>query len=447
MTREIVQPRTLPGFRDFLPDDMMAREALMETARRVFRSWGFAPIDTPALEFLEVLTGKGSEETDRQMYQFTDNGGRQVGMRFDLTVPLARFAARHIDQLGTPFKRYHIAPVWRGEKPQAGRFREFVQSDFDTIGTTSIASDAETALVIHDLMRALGFERFVIRINNRKLLNGLLDRLGLADQSAQVLRSIDKLEKVGRDKVVRELESAGIDAGRIGRILELSGTTGSNDEVLTRLAGLAEGHEPAAQGQRELDQVWHLIQASGAHPENFRIDPSIARGLDYYTGTVFETILDDDPDIGSVCSGGRYDNLAEVYTKRQLPGIGASLGLDRLLAAMQRLGITRSAGTPADVLIVNFSDDLLGEYFRIGGCLRSAGLGVEVYPQAKRLGQQFRYADQRGFPICLVAGQDEFDGGIVRLKRMDSGQQEDVKCDDRCQAIVQAIRAGQSDGD
>ncbi len=442
MKQPILQPRTLPGFRDFLPDAMMPREQLMDTARKVYRSYGFAPIDTPALEFLEILTGKGSEETDRQMYHFVDNGGRAVGMRFDLTVPLARFVAQHVDKLGTPFKRYHIGTVWRGEKPQTGRYREFVQCDFDTIGTTSMTSDVETALVIHDLLRAIGFQRFAIRINNRKVLNGLLQRFDLAGKSAQVLRAVDKLEKAGRDKVTAELAKSGVGTQQISQILDLVEIGGSATDVLLQLETLVRGNELAEQGQLELRELWELIVASGANPDNFRIDPSIARGLDYYTGVVFETVLTDDPDIGSVCSGGRYDNLAELYTKRQLPGIGASLGLDRLLAAMERLQMVSAARTPAEILIVNFSSQFAGNYLHIARQLRAAGLGVEVYPDPRKLGQQFKYADQRGFAVCLVAGEEEFQQGHVRLKWMASGEQVDTILDAGAAGIVEALRQG-----
>jgi histidyl-tRNA synthetase len=441
MNREIIQPRTLAGFRDFLPESMIPREKLMETARNVFRSYGFAPIDTPALEILEILTGKGSEETDRQMYHFVDNGGRAVGMRFDLTVPLARFVAQHIEKLGTPFKRYHIGPVWRGERQQAGRYREFVQSDFDTIGSTSIASDVETAMVIYDLLRAIGFERFKIRINNRKLLNGLLDKFGLAGRATAVMRSVDKLEKAGREKVSAELQAAGAGEQQITRIIDLVATRGTNDQVLERLASLADGNELALSGLSELRELASLIEASGANPGNFQIDPSIARGLDYYTGVVFETILDDDPDIGSVCSGGRYDNLAGLYTTRQLPGIGASLGLDRMLAAMERLNLLPGIRTPADILIINFGREYLGAYLQMAREIRSAGYGVEIYPDPRKLGQQFKYADQRGHAVCLVAGGDELAGQRVQLKWMASGEQRDVPIDSGAKAVVAAMAA------
>jgi len=426
MKKQLIQPRTLKGFRDFLPAAMMPREQLMETARKVYRSYGYAPIDTPALEYLEILTGKGSEETDRQMYHFVDHGKRAVGMRFDLTVPLARFVAQHIDQLGTPFKRYHIGTVWRGENSQAGRYREFAQCDFDTIGTTSIASDVECALVIHDLLRALGFDDFTIRINNRKVLNGLLQKFDLSEKSAEVLRAVDKIEKAGREKVMAELTNCGATDQQVQKILQLVDIQGNNSEVLQQLESLVQGNETAELGFSELQQLADLVRQAGVPESNYRFDPSIARGLDYYTGVVFETTLDADPGIGSVCSGGRYDSLAELYTKRELPGIGASLGLDRLLAAMERLEMIPHVSTPADVMIVNFQREFLGNYLKLAADLRAAGFGVEVYSDNKKPGQQFKYADRKGFKACIVAGGDEFANGTVQLKWLSDGQQTEV---------------------
>ena len=314
MKKQLIQPSTLQGFRDFLPEMMIPREWLMEVARQVYRSYGYSPIDTPALEKLEILGGKGGEESDRQMYQFVDQGGRSVGMRFDLTVPLARYVAQHVEKLGLPFKRYHLGTVWRGERQQAGRYREFVQCDFDTIGTTSLASDVETGLVIYDLLKAIGFEKFTIRVNHRKILNGLLEKFGLTDQSTAVLRAIDKLEKAGVEKVTAELASCGVSSEQATQILQLASIQGENQEVLKQLQSLVGDHELAGQGLEELQEFCQLVTHSGANVARFQVDPSIARGLDYYTGMVFETILDDDPGIGSVCSGGRYDNLAELFT-------------------------------------------------------------------------------------------------------------------------------------
>ncbi len=427
MSSQLIQPRTLKGFRDFLPESMIPRERLVETARNVYRSYGFVPIETPVLEYAEILCGKGSEETDRQMFRF-DHGKRDVAMRFDLTVPLARFVAQHSNDLGMPFKRYHIANVWRGEKPQVGRYREFMQCDFDTIGTTSIASDIETALVIFDLMRAIGFEnKFKIRVNNRKVLNGLLQKCGLAEKSVEVLRSLDKFTKIGREACEKEMaETSGASAQQIAQIMQLVEINGNNEETLTRLESLCAGNELAEQGSAQLRQLIDATSAVGVNDEALNIDVSIARGLDYYTGTIFETFLDDLPKIGSVCSGGRYDNLAELYTKQQLPGIGASLGLDRLLAAMQTLELIPPTRTTADVLIVQFDADRLPEYLKLAAALRSQGLRVEVYPEAKKPKAQFKYADRRGFNVVVVAGEDEFSAGKVQVKKMDDGTQTEL---------------------
>ncbi len=414
----IIEPRTLKGFRDFLPAAMIPREKLMEIARGVYRRYGFVPIDTPALELLEVLTGKGSDETDRQMYHFIDAGGRAVGMRFDLTVPFARFAAQHISELGTPFKRYHIGSVWRGETPQAGRFREFVQCDFDTIGTTGVVSDIETALVIHELMHNLGVNRFKIRINNRQVLSGLLQQMDLQSSSTVVLRALDKIEKVGAEQVTKELTVGGLNSTQVDQVLALAAIQGSTDEVLSKLDSLLQGSEVGQQGVERLRIICGAMKAAGVKDEFYQLDVSIARGLDYYTGVVFETILGDLPSIGSVCSGGRYDNLAGLYTKQHLPGIGASLGLDRLLAALEQLGLIPKTISSADVFIPLFDADRINDYFRLAQLVRNAGWSAEVYPEAKKLGQQLKYADQRGFLIALVAGSQELDAGEVQIKNL-----------------------------
>ena len=414
----LIEPRTLKGFRDFLPAAMIPREKLMEVARGVYRRYGFVPIDTPALELLEVLTGKGSDETDRQMYHFIDAGGRAVGMRFDLTVPFARFAAQHINELGTPFKRYHIGPVWRGETPQAGRFREFVQCDFDTIGTTGVVSDIETALVIHELMHAVGVKRFTIRINNRQVLTGLLEQMELQGSSTAVLRALDKIEKVGAEQVTKELGAAGLSILQIDKVLALASLHGSTDSVLSKLDSLLLGSEIGQTGVERLRTICGAMKAAGVKDEFYQLDVSIARGLDYYTGVVFETILADLPSIGSVCSGGRYDNLASLYTKQHLPGIGASLGLDRLLAAMEQLELIPKTVSAADVFIPLFDASRINDYFQIASIVRKAGWSAEVYPEAKKLGQQLKYADQRGFRIALVAGSQELDAGEVQIKNL-----------------------------
>jgi histidyl-tRNA synthetase len=436
-----ITPRTLKGFRDYSPETMIPRERLIDTARRVYRSYGFSPIDTPALEYLEILAGKGSDETDKQLYKFQDHGGRWVGMRFDLTVPLARFVAQHANELGVPFKRYHIASVWRGENTQRGRYREFMQCDFDTIGTLSIAADIETTLVIHDLFRAIGFADFTIRINNRMVLSGLLERLGLADRATAVLRALDKLGKIGADAVADEMIAvAGATAEQARQVLRLSEISGGNDEVLRQVESLVAGSELGASGVAKLKQVLDGAAAAGVPAERIRLDLSIARGLDYYTGTIFETFLDALPGIGSVCSGGRYDNLAELFTSQELPGIGASLGLDRLLAAMEELGMIEKISTPAPVLIPFFDKDRLHDYLRLAAALRAAGIGVEVFPDAKKLGQQLKYADRRGFRVALIAGGDEFQSGTCQVKDLQTGDKQDVPLEADAGSIVAAVK-------
>ncbi|MFN4258653.1 MAG: histidine--tRNA ligase [Gemmataceae bacterium] len=415
----LIEPRTLKGFRDYVPELMIPREQLLEKARQVYRSYGYAPIDTPALEYTEILLGKGGEESDKQLYRFTDHGGRDVALRFDLTVPFARFAAQHINQLGTPFKRYHMGPVWRGENTQHGRFREFWQCDFDTIGTTANAADIEAALVIHDLFLALGFERFRIHINNRLVLNGLLQQLGLADRSAAILRALDKLAKAGRDAVRAEMaDKAGATLEQAERVLTLAQMQGDNHDILDHLQHDFGDNEKTAEGIRRLRELLNVTAAAGVPDGRIKLDLSIARGLDYYTGTIYETFLSDLPGIGSVCSGGRYDNLAGLYTKQTLPGVGASLGLDRLLAAMEELHLLPKVSTPAPVLIVQFSADRLGDYQRMARQLRAQGIGVEVYPDAKKVGQQLQYAERRGFRVALIAGPDEFAQGVWKVKNL-----------------------------
>ncbi len=427
MSNQLIKPRTLKGFRDFLPDAMMAREQLMETAREVYRSYGFSPIDTPALEYSEILLGKGGDESDKQLFRFQDSGKRDVAMRFDLTVPFARFAAQHVQDLGTPFKRYHIATVWRGENPQKGRYREFVQCDFDTIGTDSNVSDIETLLVIHDLMSRIGFSAFTIRVNHRQLLNGLLEQLGLGEQSGGVLRALDKLPKIGRQKVMTELtEQVGTSPEAAEQVLSFAELSGTPEQILSRVEPLVGTSERGQAGVSRLQELFSAVRGAGLPQERIALDVSIARGLDYYTGTIYETFLDDLPGIGSVCSGGRYDNLAGLFTRQPLPGVGASLGLDRLLAAMEELGWLPRSSTPAAVLVTLLDPRHLADYVRVGRLLREAGIATEVFPQFKKIGKQFQYADKKGFRFALTAGEEEFRSHCWQVKNLASGEQQPV---------------------
>lgn len=437
----MIEPHILKGFRDYLPEAMIPREQLISTAQRVYRSYGFSPIDTPALEYLEILVGKGSEETDRQLYKFEDHGGRMVGLRFDLTVPLARFVAQHYGELGMPFKRYHIAKVWRGEKNQRGRYREFMQCDFDTIGTRSAAADIETTLVINDLLQAIGFSRFTIHLNNRNVLNGLLEKLSLADQSTAILRALDKLAKIGRDKVAEEMmATAAATAKQADDVLKLAELNGTNEEMLKAVTELVTGSPTGEAGAERLAEILGAIAKLELPPGRIKLDVAIARGLDYYTGVVFETFLDELPTIGSVCSGGRYDNLAGLFTKQELPGVGASLGLDRLLAAMEELKLIGKVRTPAPVFIPFFDSQRLTDYLRIAEAIRAAGIGVEVYPEPKKLGQQLKYADSRGHSVALIAGENEFAANTIQVKNLSSTQSQTVSTADGLSPLIAAIR-------
>lgn len=441
-----IEPRTLKGFRDYLPGAMLARERLIDAARGVYRSFGYSPIDTPALEYLDVLTGKGSDETDKQLYRFQDHGGRWVGLRFDLTVPLARFAAQHIGELGAPFKRYHVAPVWRGENTQRGRYREFLQCDFDALGVSGVAADAEAIQVVNALLEAIGFERFTLRVNHRGVLTGLLEQLGLASDAAAVLRALDKLAKAGEEKVIDEMtRGAGATADQAAAVLRLAKLEGSARDVLAAAGELVAGSEAGAAGVARLTAVLDLAEAAGVPSERFVVDPSIARGLDYYTGVVFETLLDDLPGIGSVCSGGRYDDLVGVYSNQKLPGVGGSLGLDRLLAAMEELSGPPTVRTAADVMIVQFDSQRLADYFALAARLRAAGLAVDVFPEPKKVGQQLKHADRLGVPAVVLAGEDEFAAGTWRLKRMSDGATIDVAASTDAAAVVAQLRAWQAD--
>jgi histidyl-tRNA synthetase len=438
----LVEPRVLRGFRDYPPELMIPRERLMETARKVYRSYGFAPIDTPSLEYTEVLLAKVEDgaEINKQLYRFKDAGERDVALRFDLTVPLARFSAQHANTLGLPFKRYHLGTVWRGESPQAGRYREFMQCDFDTIGTLANAADIEIALVINDLLEALGFDRFEIRVNNRLILNGLLTSLGLEGKTSSLLRSLDKLAKIGREAVLAEMEKeAQVSAEQASQVIALAETTGSNADILAQLRERFAGNEEVLKGVANLAEMVNVFEKSGIPKRRLRVDLSICRGLDYYTGTVYETFLLDKQEIGSICSGGRYDNLTGSYMKQALPGVGASLGLDRLLAAMEALQLIPKTSSPAPVLVLLFDAARLGDYQRIARQLRAAGIGTEVYPEAKKLGQQFQYAERRGYRIALIAGSSEFEQGVWKVKDLTQRQEQTVAESDLLATVKQLL--------
>jgi histidyl-tRNA synthetase len=408
---ELIEPRIPKGFRDFLPEKESRRLALVHDLGTVFERFGYAPIDTPVLEFAEVLLGKGGGETDKEVYRFTDHGGRDVALRFDLTVPFARFMAAHLSELALPFRRWHAAKVWRGENTQRGRYREFMQVDFDVVGTDAASADLEILLLMREALAALGMQRSRVHYAHRGVFNAFLARLGLEAKSVEVLRAIDKRRKLGDEKA-RELLAEIAGAENASRIIAFTASDRPTEETLARLRDAVGADDP---GLRRLEELARCLAELGA-AEGFVLDPSITRGLDYYTGVVFETFLLDLPDIGSVCSGGRYNELASLYTKQKLPGIGASVGIDRLMAAMEELGLGRTVQAAPGVLVLLLEESLLGRCHALAAQMRDAGIAAEVYPDKKKLAVQFAYAEKRGIPLALVCGPDEAAAGTVGLK-------------------------------
>ena len=413
MGTEKIEPRVLKGFRDFLPEVELERKRIETVLTEVFGNFGFLPIDTPALEYTEVLLGKGGGDTDKQIYRFLDHGDRDVAMRFDLTVPFARYMAAHRHDLYTPFKRYHISKVWRGENTQRGRFREFTQCDFDIVGVDSPSADFEILMVMHDTMKALGVIDFTIRLSNREIFNRFLGHLGITEKSAEILRTVDKLAKIGRAKT-RELLEESVTPDQAVRILDFIEPEDDFEETLGKMTGLAGG--PGDDSDR-LAAAWTYISECGIE-ERFFLDPSITRGLDYYTGIVFETFLNGLPDIGSVCSGGRYNDLASLYTKEHLPGVGASIGLDRLMTALDTLGRVSASGASTDLLILCLQEELYPHYHRMSRSFREAGISCEVYPEKKKLAQQFQFAERKGIRYGLICGGNELEKGTVTVKNL-----------------------------
>lgn len=389
-----IQPKILKGFRDFLPQDEILRSALIEKLTKTFRSYGFVPIDTPVLEYTEILLRKSNGETEKQMFRFEDNGGRDVAMRFDLTVPFARFTAQHKEELYFPFKRYHISKVWRGEKPQAGRYREFVQCDFDTVGSDSAVSDFETLSLMKAALSAIGVDEIKIHVNHRGIFNRFLKKLGLSEKSEDILRAVDKIAKVGEEKVSAELEEITGNTDSSAKIIDYIKPLSSFEETLSHIEELAGGED---EDSKRMKTIFSMMKAAGIEG-TYMLDPAITRGLDYYTGIVYETFLEKLPSIGSVCSGGRYDNLAGLYMKEKLPGVGSSIGLDRLIAGLSELGITNAKGSYLDVEIFNTDENLNVQYQEVAAKLRKEGISVEVFPDTVKINKQYSVTDKNKFP-------------------------------------------------
>ena len=441
-------PRTLSGFMELLPQPQQQMERMMDILRRTYSLYGFTPLDTPVIEASEVLLAKGGGETEKQIYRF-NKGDADLALRFDLTVPLAKYVALHYNDLSFPFRRYQIGKVYRGERAQRGRFREFYQADIDIIGDgkLDITNEAEIPAIIYQTFTSLGLKRFQIRVNNRKILNGFYAMLGLTEQSGDIMRTVDKLDKIGAEKVRTLLvDECGVSAESADEILKFIAIAGGNEQVLAALESYRGRNEVFDEGLDQLNTVVKYLSAFGVPAENFAVDLTIARGLDYYTGTVYETTLLDHPEIGSVCSGGRYDNLAEYYTDRQLPGVGISIGLTRLFYVLGEQGLLNPdlPTAPADVLILPMTAEL-SPAVTLATRLRAAGVRTQLYTEQKKFKAKMSYADKLGVPYVVFLGDDEIAGNVVACKDMTSGEQTTLPFEETL-ALIQTGLAKRNEG-
>lgn len=424
MSANIVKPSILPGFMELTPSNQILFNKMMDTIRKNYEKFGFLPIDTPLIEKSEVLLAKGGGETEKQIYKVV-KGDTDMSLRFDLTVPLARYVAQYYSELNFPYRRYHIGKVYRGERNQKGRFREFYQADIDIIGNESldIINDAEIPSVIYSTFKDLGFDSFTIRINNRKILSGFFNNLGI-DDSTMILRIVDKIDKIGVDKVKSELEAIDIEQDNIEKILSFISIKGSNDEIIKKLNELNISNDLFKVGLDELSKTVEYIRLFGVPESNFALDLTIARGLDYYTGTVYETLLNDYPSIGSVCSGGRYDDLATYYTKQKLPGVGISIGLTRLFYQLMEADIIKSTDNSLTQVMIIPMDGYMDYAIKASSILRGSGIFTQVYFEDGKIGKKFNYADKLNIPYVIVVGKDEAENNTYSFRNMKTGEQQ-----------------------
>lgn len=430
-----VKPSTLPGFMELLPEEQILFNKMMDIIRKHYEENGFLPIDTPVLEKTEVLLAKGGGETEKQIYRFT-KGDTDMSMRFDLTVPLARYTVEHFSDLNFPFKRYQISKVYRGERAQRGRFREFYQCDIDAIGNgkLSLVNDAQMPVIICGIFKDLKLGNFKVHINNRKILKGFFENLG-AKKEEEILRTIDKLDKIGMEKMVEELKDQGLKEEEIEKILEFLQIQGKNSEKISALKSLKIENEKFKEGIEELSQVLEYIEAFGVSEENIEVDLKIARGLDYYTGTVYETFLTGHEDVGSVCSGGRYDNLAEYYTDLKLPGVGISIGLSRLFFKLMEKNLIQAENKSLVDLIVIPMEGFLTEGIKLVKTLKEKGIKAIIYSEEGKIGKKFKYADKLNIPYSLALGENEIKTGLYPLKNMKTSDQEELSIEEICQKL------------
>ena len=440
----IIKPRTLSGFMELLPAKQAQLERMMKILRDTYSLYGFAALDTPAIEDAQILLAKGSGETDKQLYRF-QKGDSDLALRFDLTVPLAKYVALHYNDLAFPFRRYQISKVYRGERAQRGRFREFYQADIDIIGDgkLDILNEAEIPAIIYRVFRGFGLNRFQIRVNNRKILNGFYDMLGVSQQAGDIMRTVDKLDKIGKEKVLGLLVSElGLPQETADEIMRFICISGSNAEVLSALDAYLGRNETFDLGVSELRTVTENLSAFGVPQENFAVDLTIARGLDYYTGTVYETTLLDHPEIGSVCSGGRYDNLAGYYIDKTLPGVGISIGLTRLFYVLDEQGLLNPElpSAPADALVLPMTENTAAAV-SLAESLRENGIRVQLYAEQKKFKQKMSYADKLGVPFAVLLGEDELAQGKCAVKDMRSGEQKLLTAQEAAEHIRATLAA------
>ena len=428
---EKVEPRTLAGFMELLPNEQILFNQMKEKIENTYKKFGFLPLDTPIIELSEVLLAKAGGETEKQIYRF-QKGDTDLALRFDLTVPLAKYVAKNYGNLSFPFRRYQIGKVYRGERAQKGRYREFYQCDIDIIGDgeLDLINDAEMPSVIYAIFKELGFEDFTIKINNRKILNGLFESVEQKENSVEILRIIDKIEKIGKQSVIEEFQKLGLKENQIKNIMDFIEIEGTSDQKIEKLENLGIQNETYKKGVEELKTVIKNVKLFGVPESNFTVDLTIARGLDYYTGTVYETFLNDYRELGSVCSGGRYENLAEYYTNKSLPGVGVSIGLTRLFYKLNELNIIKAEKkSVADILIIPMVENL-EEPIKLATKLRNVGINTEIYLNDKKLKAKFKYADKLEIPYVIVIGEDEIKSGKITLKDMKTGAEEKLPIDE-----------------
>ena len=431
MNEKIIEPKTLPGFMELLPEKQILFNQMIDKIRQSYEMFGFLPLDTPIIELSEILLAKAGGETQKQIYRF-EKGENDLSLRFDLTVPLAKYVCIHQNEIAFPFRRYQIGKVYRGEKPQKGRYREFYQCDIDIIGDEKldIIFDAEMPSVIYSTFNMLGFSDFTIHINNRKILNGLFEELNLKEKVTNILRIIDKIEKIGEEAVKVELKKIDIKEEKIEKIIDFINIDGSNNEKLEKLINLNINNETFLSGIKEIKEVMEYTKIFGVPEENLEFDLTIARGLDYYTGTVYETFLNKYKELGSICSGGRYDNLAQNYTEKTFPGVGISIGLSRLFYQLNEVNLIKEEKKSIAKVLVVSMDEKLDKAIEVATALRNKNIPTEVYIQNKKIKSKFKYADKLKIPYVAVIGEEELKNNTVTLKNMETGEQEELKIEE-----------------